>query len=69
MNIWNTPERQQLRKTVRSFAEREILPHVEEWERAGELPATCTGGRRPRACWAPNCPSRSAVVAATPRTP
>ncbi len=38
MNIWNTPERQQLRKTVRSFAEREILPHVEEWERAGELP-------------------------------
>ncbi|MEZ0356658.1 acyl-CoA dehydrogenase [Mycobacterium sp. ENV421] len=38
MNIWNTPERQQLRKTVRSFAEREILPHIEEWERAGELP-------------------------------
>ncbi|KDE98943.1 acyl-CoA dehydrogenase [Mycolicibacterium aromaticivorans JS19b1 = JCM 16368] len=38
MNIWNTPERQQLRKTVRSFTEREILPHVEEWERAGELP-------------------------------
>ncbi|MCX2931210.1 acyl-CoA dehydrogenase family protein [Mycobacterium sp. CVI_P3] len=38
MTIWNTPERQQLRKTVRGFAEREILPHVEEWERAGELP-------------------------------
>jgi acyl-CoA dehydrogenase len=38
VNIWNTPERQQLRKTVRSFAEREILPHVEDWERAGELP-------------------------------
>jgi acyl-CoA dehydrogenase len=38
VNIWNTPERQQLRKTVRSFAEREILPHAEEWERAGELP-------------------------------
>lgn len=38
MSIWNTPERQQLRKTVRSFAEREILPHIEEWERAGELP-------------------------------
>lgn len=38
MNIWTTPERQQLRKTVRAFAEREILPHVDEWERIGELP-------------------------------
>ena len=38
MSIWTTPERLQLRKTVRSFAEREILPHVTEWERDGELP-------------------------------
>jgi len=38
MNIWNTPERQQLRKTVRAFAEREILPHIDEWERVGALP-------------------------------
>ncbi len=38
MSIWTTPERDQLRKTVRSFAEREILPHVNEWERIGELP-------------------------------
>ncbi|HXY65544.1 MAG TPA: acyl-CoA dehydrogenase family protein [Mycobacterium sp.] len=38
MNIWDTPERDQLRKTTRSFAEREILPHVDEWERIGELP-------------------------------
>ena len=38
MNIWATPERDQLRKTVRSFAEREILPHIDEWERIGELP-------------------------------
>uniref|UniRef100_UPI0035CC4B61 acyl-CoA dehydrogenase family protein n=1 Tax=uncultured Mycobacterium sp. TaxID=171292 RepID=UPI0035CC4B61 len=38
MNLWTTPERDQLRKTVRSFAEREILPHVDEWERIGELP-------------------------------
>jgi acyl-CoA dehydrogenase len=36
--IWHTPEREQLRKTVRSFAEREVLPHVDEWERSGELP-------------------------------
>jgi acyl-CoA dehydrogenase len=38
VNIWDTPERNQLRKTVRAFAEREILPHVDEWERIGELP-------------------------------
>jgi len=38
VNIWNTPERDQLRKTVRAFAEREILPNVEEWERTGDLP-------------------------------
>jgi acyl-CoA dehydrogenase len=38
MNVWNTPERDELRKTVRAFAEREVLPHVDEWERVGELP-------------------------------
>lgn len=38
MSIWHTPEREQLRKTVRAFAEREVLPHVDEWERGGELP-------------------------------
>lgn len=37
-SIWNTPERESLRKTVRSFAEREVLPHAAEWERTGELP-------------------------------
>ncbi|MEW2478656.1 acyl-CoA dehydrogenase family protein [Mycobacterium sp. NPDC049093] len=36
--MWNTPERESLRKTVRSFAEREVLPHAAEWERTGELP-------------------------------
>ncbi|MDT5154482.1 MAG: acyl-CoA dehydrogenase [Mycobacterium sp.] len=38
MSIWMTPEREQLRKTVRAFAEREILPNVDEWERSGDLP-------------------------------
>ena len=38
MSIWTTPEREELRKTVRSFTEREILPHVDEWERTGDLP-------------------------------
>ena len=38
MSIWHTPEREQLRKTVRAFAEREVLPHVDEWEQSGMLP-------------------------------
>ncbi|MDI9950801.1 MULTISPECIES: acyl-CoA dehydrogenase family protein [Rhodococcus] len=38
MSVWDTPERQELRKTVRSFVERQILPHLDEWERDGELP-------------------------------
>jgi acyl-CoA dehydrogenase len=38
MSIWHSPEREQLRKTVRAFVEREVLPHVDEWERIGELP-------------------------------
>ena len=38
MSIWTSPEREALRKTVRSFAEREVLPDADEWERTGELP-------------------------------
>jgi acyl-CoA dehydrogenase len=38
MSIWTTPERDELRKTVRTFAEREVLPNVDEWEKTGDLP-------------------------------
>ncbi|MGL6234697.1 MAG: acyl-CoA dehydrogenase family protein [Segniliparus sp.] len=38
MSIWTSPERLALRETVRAFAEREVLPNAEAWERAGELP-------------------------------
>jgi acyl-CoA dehydrogenase len=38
MSVWTTPERDELRKTVRAFAEREVLPHIDDWERIGELP-------------------------------
>jgi alkylation response protein AidB-like acyl-CoA dehydrogenase len=33
-----TEDQQQLRKMVREFAEREILPHVMEWDEAGDFP-------------------------------
>ena len=38
MSIWATPERQQLRKTVRSFVEQDIAPHMNQWEADGEIP-------------------------------
>ncbi|MGI5222624.1 acyl-CoA dehydrogenase family protein [Nocardia sp. CA-290969] len=36
--VWNTPERRELRATVRAFAEREIMPYLDDWERDGEIP-------------------------------
>ncbi|WP_338886308.1 acyl-CoA dehydrogenase family protein [Rhodococcus sovatensis] len=38
MTIWTTPERLQLRKTVRSFVEQDIAPHMDQWESDGEIP-------------------------------
>ncbi|MEV4256490.1 acyl-CoA dehydrogenase family protein [Spirillospora sp. NPDC049652] len=37
-DVWSTPERTALRKMVRDFTEREVLPHLDAWEEAGELP-------------------------------
>lgn len=36
--LTETAERAALRKIVRRFVEAEVLPHLDEWERAGELP-------------------------------
>jgi alkylation response protein AidB-like acyl-CoA dehydrogenase len=38
MNFEYSDEQQQLRKSVREFAEREILPHVMEWDEASHFP-------------------------------
>ncbi|MGS2613005.1 acyl-CoA dehydrogenase family protein [Micromonospora sp. LZ34] len=38
MTIVDTPERRQLRELTRSFVTREVLPHLDDWERAGEVP-------------------------------
>ncbi|MCJ0903928.1 acyl-CoA dehydrogenase family protein [Rhodococcus sp. ARC_M6] len=38
MNVWTTPERRALRETVRGFVNQEILPHLTQWERDGEIP-------------------------------
>ncbi|MFC4855092.1 acyl-CoA dehydrogenase family protein [Actinophytocola glycyrrhizae] len=38
MNAFDTPERRALRETTRRFVEKEVRPHLDQWERAGELP-------------------------------
>ncbi len=38
MSPFDTPERKALRETTRRFVEREVVPYLDEWERAGELP-------------------------------
>jgi acyl-CoA dehydrogenase len=35
---FRTPEREALRQTVRRFVEKEVVPHLDGWERDGELP-------------------------------
>lgn len=37
-NPWNTPERLALRKMVADFTEKEIVPHLDQWEEDGEVP-------------------------------
>lgn len=37
-NAWTTPERLALADLARDFTERELVPHLDEWERAGEVP-------------------------------
>ena len=36
--LFETPERRALRAVVRKFTEQEVVPHLSDWERAGELP-------------------------------
>jgi acyl-CoA dehydrogenase len=38
VTIPDTPERRQLRELTRAFVTREVLPHLDDWERAGEVP-------------------------------
>ncbi|WP_287217292.1 acyl-CoA dehydrogenase family protein [Rhodococcus sp. (in: high G+C Gram-positive bacteria)] len=37
-DVWTTPERRALRETVTAFVRREVLPHLDDWERDGQLP-------------------------------
>ncbi|MCL6618156.1 MAG: acyl-CoA dehydrogenase family protein, partial [Anoxybacillus ayderensis] len=35
MNFDFTPEQEMLRQTVRKFVDKEILPHIKEWDERG----------------------------------
>ncbi len=35
---WDSPERRDLAELARTFATREIVPHIDAWERDGEIP-------------------------------
>jgi acyl-CoA dehydrogenase len=37
-DVWTAPERVALRALVRDFTAREIVPHLDQWERDGEVP-------------------------------
>ncbi|WP_394840990.1 acyl-CoA dehydrogenase family protein [Pendulispora brunnea] len=37
-DVFNTPERFALRQTVRKFVQKDVLPRLDAWEQAGELP-------------------------------
>lgn len=37
-DVWSTPERLALAALARDFTEREVVPHLDEWEQAGEVP-------------------------------
>lgn len=37
-DAWSTPERRALREAATRFTEREITPHLADWENAGEVP-------------------------------
>ena len=35
-----TSEHQLFRKSLRDFLDREIVPHIDEWEEKGEIPVS-----------------------------
>jgi len=38
MSAWDTEERRALRANIRRFADRDLVPHLAEWEDAGQVP-------------------------------
>ncbi len=38
IDVWSTPERRALRELVSDFTEKEIVPHLAQWEADGEVP-------------------------------
>ena len=48
-----TDEQREVRRTVREFAEKEILPHVERYEEEARYPLELIEKLPPWVCWVP----------------
>ncbi len=53
-----TPEQRQVRRAVRAFAQSELLPHVERYERAGQYPSELAQKLVPLGLLGPLIPAR-----------
>jgi alkylation response protein AidB-like acyl-CoA dehydrogenase len=53
-----TPDQREVRRTVRAFAEREVLPHVERYEREGAYPVELIAKLAPLGLLGPLIPER-----------
>ena len=63
-----TDEHEQLRDTIARWVSTEIAPHVDEWDEAGEFPASSTRALPSSDSWASSTPRSWAGRAATTST-
>jgi hypothetical protein len=65
-----TPEHDALRQTWKTLIDREINPHVDEWEKeASSPPTSCSRRWAMPACWASTSRCSSAARASISPTP
>jgi acyl-CoA dehydrogenase len=58
---FHTEEHEAFRNTVRRFVDREIMPHVDQWDEAEEFPRELYPRRRPPGCSSSAFPRNTAV--------
>ena len=61
-----TEEHEAFRRTVRRFVEREIMPHVDQWDEAEEFPRELYERPQPQACCSSASPRSMAACRPIP---
>lgn len=64
--LFYDPDHEPFRRSVREFVRREVVPHLEEWDRTGEISPAC--GRQPVARVCSASPFRRSTAVGEPRT-